>query len=53
MAKLILEVEEGKTPENCEGCPFHNLFEKVCGNPFDILNCEDYDLRTLKITKIE
>lgn len=53
-AKFIIEVKEGQT--FCEKCPFHALVEDengYCGNSFDCLNCEDYDLTTMNIYKLE
>lgn len=54
MVKFIIEVEEEFT--YCRECPFcePNAIDYNCGfrNKLqEYINCSDYDLRTLKITK--
>lgn len=52
MAKFIIEVEEGKTP-SCSECPYNEggITTVYCGLVSLDLDCDKYDMRTLKITK--
>lgn len=42
--RLIFEVEEGQT--QCSSCPFN--LGRNCGNRRCIIDCEAYDLSTIK-----
>lgn len=49
MAKFLIEVEEGKT--RCEDCIFSE--PEICKFAINEIGCNEYDLKTLKITKQE
>lgn len=57
MAKFIIYVAEGKTNDDCKGCPFvselNGEFFKCCNPNDNLLDCTKYDLSTLKISKQE